>query len=178
MFQNEDKRNLKSSNCILYLFLYACRCLKLIEDNEGKIDFDTCYTIKYGQEFIQKQRPKQRRSKSGRVYKPIVSQDCTALPSEIIHALDYDNDLDILAVLHTHVTVDGRQSKYAVSLYDNSNGDVIRTFFLEVEHSDKDAHDWNIFVNDSLLICTLRIVGRSLNRNTVFVYSFVEQESL
>ena len=150
----------------------------MVEDSKGEIHFDACYTIQYSQEFIQKQRPKQRRSKSGRVYKPIVSQDCTALPSEIIHALDYDNDLDILAVLHTHVTGDGRQNKYAISLYDNSNGDAIRTFFLDVEYSDHDAHDWNIFVNDSLLICTLRPVGRNFNMNMVFVYSFIEQKAL
>ena len=121
-----------------------------------------------------KKNPAQRKSRSGRVYKPTQGEDKSLLYCKIVHSLDYDDELKILAVLYTRVNK-SRQEKdhYVIGLYDNENGEEIRCIELQQAVSDKDDHEWNLFFNDYLLICTLKHFG-ARGTTTVFIYQMFE----
>lgn len=135
-----------------------------------------CYTISYGQQL--KVKPIQRRSRSGRMYKPTQPSKSTSLPSEIVHSLDYDDDLNILAVLYTHATaVTSQANKYMIGLYDNESGAEIRRKELDTTVSDKDEHEWNLFFDGFLMVCTLKLIG-SRGKTIVFMYQMFERTNL
>ena len=152
-----------------YLFLFY-RCLKISNSIDKCVSFDTCFSIQYGGNAAELRTAQKKRSRSGRVYKHVKTEDLSDLPSEIVHALDYDNALDLLVVLHTRLKGKISDNTYAVTLYDNLSGDEIRTFDLETEISDSDLYDWNIFFNDLMVICTLKRVGSGRTVDNIFTY--------
>ena len=123
------------------------------DDSSSKINFETCFTIKYIQQnrpstTQQPQQPKY--SKSGRLLqKRILHEASESLPSEIIHAIDYEDELDLLVVLYTQMSHDvHKDNKYCVSLYDNKSGCQLRTFQLDdIDVSDEETFEWNLFMD-------------------------------
>ena len=161
------------------------RCLKVKENtNSSKIDFETCFTIKYPttqHEYkttsatISQQQEEPRYSKSGRILQKRVRDELSEfIPSEIVHAIDYDGELDILAVLYTRFTHNNHKAnKYCISMYDNKSGREIRTFELDTAVSDTDSYEWNLFMDGLTVFCKYGCVGSGAVSN-VFAYILEE----
>lgn len=102
------------------------------------------------------------------MYKPTYPST-TSIPSEIVHSLDYDGDLNVLAVLYTDITTSSQENKYVIGLYDNETGIEIRHTELDKMVSDHDEHEWNLFFDGLLLVCTLKMIG-SGGATVIYMY--------
>ena len=173
------------------------RCLKIVKDvpiktnsnnNQkdilSKIDFKTAFTIKYSQQqdkpsttTTPKQQDEPQYSISGRLLqKRILHEASELLPSEIIHAIDYEDELDILAVLYTHTSHDiHKNDKNCISLYDNKSGHQLRTFeMVGVDVSDEETFEWNLFIDGLTIIGRYGLAGCNASKSS-YVFSYLLQ---
>ncbi|XP_066929370.1 DDB1- and CUL4-associated factor 17-like [Clytia hemisphaerica] len=170
--------HLDCSGRVLSVEYDQIKCLKIVDNSKRQsIEFKTCFTINYSTpQMTQNENAPPRYSRSGRAYKKVIIPQEQALPSEIVHSLDYDRELDILAVLYTrYVASDVESNKYVISLYENQTGREIRNIVLPPSVSDSDAYDWSVFFEDMLLVCCMGEIGGNRQTNTVFVYSLQEE---
>ncbi|XP_065666278.1 uncharacterized protein LOC101240324 isoform X2 [Hydra vulgaris] len=105
-------------------------------------------------------------SKYGRVSKPVIDSSYTTLQSEVIHALDYCHDANILAILYTK-TVDLCSDTYVIGLFDNSTGLLLKEYPLNVVNV-SDDHEWIIYLNGMNIICLLSSIVSRYNKCFIF----------
>ena len=94
------------------------------------------------------------------------------LDSQIIHAVDYDDVLDILAVLHTKICI-GIEDSYVIGFYDNQNGKLVSEVYLKEKVSD--GHLWNSYMSQFVVICVMGLVGYC-GKSKYFIYQLVHDK--
>lgn len=142
------------------------------EDNELRVDLSIA--------FDSKSKPtaphidtKPKYTSSGRLVKTLQNESEEPLLSDIVHSLDYHESLDILAVLFTKVRLD-EDNRYAIGLYDNQNGCLLKEIVLDLEVND--AFEWNLFFDDIEIIMIMKsVVSRS--QTSCFIYRLTENIS-
>ena len=142
------------------------------EDNELRVDLSITFDSK-SKPNAPHTDTKPKYTASGRLVKTLQNESEEPLLSDIVHSLDYHESLDILAVLFTKVRLD-EDNRYAIGLYDNQNGCLLKEIVLDLEVND--AFEWNLFFDDIEIIMIMKsVVSRS--QTSCFIYRLTENIS-
>ena len=99
-------------------------------------------------------------TKSGRKVKQLVNSNHINLEMEIVQDFDYDDELDLLVVLHLNLT---RTGEGIVGFYDNQTGRKLQS--LSIDNIDE-QHEHSIAINRNILV----IISKHLYDFTCLVY--------
>ena len=105
-------------------------------------------------------------SKFGRVLKRSYNSGCIPLQSEVIHALDYCHDTNVLAVLYTKIE-EFASDRYVIGLFDNSTAMLMKEYPIN-EHAVSDDNEWVLFLNGLSIVCLLTSIISRLSKCYIF----------